>query len=187
MAGPIPDLIIESTMSATPRISASSGLRRISAAEACEQRRLPAQKSELRTLKCLSCHAHVHTSTIICAMLYHTARELVDSLRSRKFASRSRWYCCSRRMSSSFKFRSRSFAESSETCDRSCSASAFVAPTTMSRYSRTCVLPNHDPPWGYEAERQIAWSPASREVKVKRLSGGPRVLTTLWFVSSSCD
>lgn len=151
--------------------------------ESLQDRRMsgadPSPREVVRTLRCLSCHAHVQTSTMICATLYHTARELVDSLRSRKFASRSRWYCCSLRMSSSFRLRSRSFAESSETCERSCSASAFVAPTTMSRYSRTCVLPNHDPPAGYAAERQIAWSPASCEVKVKRPSGGPRVLTTL--------
>ena len=139
------------------------------------------------TLRCLICHTHVAINTPICATVYQTAFEFVDSLRSRYAASRSRWYCCSRRMSSSFKFRSRSLAESSETCERSCSASALVAPTTMSRYSRTCVLPNHDPPDGYDAERQMAWSPASCEVNVKRLSGGPRVLTTLWFVSSSCN
>lgn len=34
-------------------------------------------------------------------------------------------------------------------------------------------------------ERQIAWSPASCEVKVNRLSCGPRVRTTLWLVASS--
>ena len=32
----------------------------------------------------------------------------------------------------------------------------------------------------------MVWSPESCEVKVKRPSDGPRVLTTLWPVSTSC-
>src|SRR5258708_1715723 len=85
------------------------------------------------TLRCRNCHAHVERSTTICAILYHTAREFVLSERFRKSASRSRWYCCSRRMSSILMFRSRSLLASTETCERSWSALGFVEPTTISR------------------------------------------------------
>lgn len=54
------------------------------------------------TLRCLSCHVQVATNTAICIKLYQTALPFVVSLKSLKSDSRSRWYCCSLRISSSF-------------------------------------------------------------------------------------
>lgn len=55
-------------------------------------------------------------------------------------------------------------------------SSFFEDPTLMSRYILMWSLPIHPPVklvW-----RQMLWSPGSCEVKVKRPSWGPRVLTT---------
>jgi hypothetical protein len=97
------------------------------------------------TLRCRNCHAQVARSTAICATLYNNAREFVPSERSRKSASRSRWYCCSRRMSSSLIFKSRSLLERTETCERSWSVLGFVEPTTISKCRRMCAVgPNQE-------------------------------------------